>query len=351
VIDMTVQHENTVQPCLLQAPHKLNAVKVSIIIPVYNVENYLSECLDSAIGQDYENKEIIIINDGSTDGSRKIIDEYQGKHPHIIVKHTKNQGQSAARNAGLLLASGDYVIFLDSDDWIESNTISSCLNKINEYKADIIFFAATAFADGLPAGATKVFNYARPKELTHSPMPSWQLFEKMFKSNHYIVSPCLFLYSKKKLGSVEFMPGILHEDNLFTTRILIEHQDTVAACIPDKFFHRRVRPESIMTKVKNERHINGYFAVAEALLKMDKGKLNCSTKKSLSHFIQGLILSAISTAHKAFDNKTPFFVRKKAINLLAKIETRHLKAKAVLCCIAPEAMILKGVIRRAFKAS
>ena len=153
----------------------MNTAKVSIIIPVYNVENYLSECLDSAIAQDHENKEIIVINDGSTDNSPRIIDEYQKKHLEIIVKHTTNQGQSTARNIGLDMASGDYVIFLDSDDWLESNTLSVCLEKINEYKADIIFFAAQAFADGLPDSATESFNYERPEELTHSPMLASQL--------------------------------------------------------------------------------------------------------------------------------------------------------------------------------
>ena len=106
-----------------------------------------------------------------------------------------------------------------------------------------------------------------------------------------------------------------------------------------------------MTQVKNEKHINGYFAVAEELLKMDKSRLNSSTKKTLNHFIQGMIVSAVSTTHKAFNNKTPLFVRKKSISLLVKIEKIHLKPKAILCCIAPEAMLFKGIIRKVFKAS
>lgn len=106
-----------------------------------------------------------------------------------------------------------------------------------------------------------------------------------------------------------------------------------------------------MTQVKNEKHINGYFTVAEELLNKDKAKLSRGTKKALSHFIQGLILRAISTAHKAFDNKTPLFVRRKSIKILAQIEINYLKARTVVCCIAPEVMIFKGVIRRVFKVS
>lgn len=329
----------------------MNAEKVSIIIPVYNVEKYLAECLDSAIAQDHEDKEIIIINDGSTDSSSKIIDEFQSRYPEIIVKHTQNQGQSIARNTGLELASGDYVIFLDSDDWIESNTLSTCLIKIKEYKADIIFFSAKAFSDGLPKSEIEKFNYVRPKDLMHTPMPSWQLFEKLLVSKKYVVSPCLFLYTKRRLGSVRFFPGILHEDNLFATQILLTHQGIVAACIPDQLFHRRVRPESIMTQAKNEKHVNGYFVVAEELLKIEKDNLNSSTQKVLSHFIQDIIASAIITAHKAFDKKTPIKVRKKAISLLAKIEKEYMKPKTVLCCILPEVMIVKGIFRKITKAS
>lgn len=329
----------------------MNVAKVSIIIPVYNVENYLSECLDSAIAQDHENKEIIVINDGSTDGSSKIIDDYQNEYPGIIVKHTQNQGLSVARNTGLEIASGDYVLFLDSDDWIESDALSTCLNKMDEYKSDIIFFAATAFVDGLPETATKAFNYERPKELTHSPMPSWLLFDRFLKRKSYTVSACLFVYNKEKFGAVKFLPGIFHEDNLFTTRLLLEHKDAVAACIPEQLFHRRIRPDSIMTLDKSEKHINGYFSVAEELLKMEKAELNDSTRKALSHFIQDVIIRAVSTAHLAFGTKIPLFVRKKSISLLMGVDKRYLRPKTILCCIVPEIMILKSVIRKACKAS
>jgi len=92
--------------------------KISGIITVYNVRPYLRKCIDSVITQSYRNMEIIVVDDGSTDGSGTICDEYAGKDPRIIVIHKENGGLSSARNAGLDIATGDLIAFVDSDDWL-----------------------------------------------------------------------------------------------------------------------------------------------------------------------------------------------------------------------------------------
>lgn len=102
--------------------------KVSIIIPIYNTAKYLPDCLDSILTQTYQNLEIILIDDGSTDNSSKIADDYATKDSRIKVVHQKNQGQSTARNHGLRLAAGDYISFIDSDDCIKSTFITDLLN-------------------------------------------------------------------------------------------------------------------------------------------------------------------------------------------------------------------------------
>lgn len=91
--------------------------KVSIIIPVYNIEQYLSKCLDSLIEQEYPNYEIILLNDGSSDKSGEIIEAYASKYPYIRALHHTNQGVSYTRNRGILEASGEYIAFIDGDDW------------------------------------------------------------------------------------------------------------------------------------------------------------------------------------------------------------------------------------------
>ena len=94
---------------------------ISVIIPIYNVEKYLTKCIESVINQTYKNLEIILVNDGSTDNSKEIIDKYSSIDSRIKVINKKNGGLSDARNVGIELAKGEYITFLDSDDWIELN--------------------------------------------------------------------------------------------------------------------------------------------------------------------------------------------------------------------------------------
>ena len=110
---------------------------VSIIVPVYNVENYIKRCLDSIIHQTYRNIEIIIVDDGSTDSSATICDEYGKKDGRVIVIHKVNGGLSEARNVGIETAGGDYLSFVDSDDFIASNMIECILSKMKMYDAEI----------------------------------------------------------------------------------------------------------------------------------------------------------------------------------------------------------------------
>ena len=112
--------------------------KISIIIPVYNVEEYLPKCLDSVINQTLKDIEIICINDCSTDNSLEILENYVKKDSRIIVlNQEKNQGQGAARNRGLQIASGEYVGFVDSDDWVENDYFEKLYNAAIKYNADI----------------------------------------------------------------------------------------------------------------------------------------------------------------------------------------------------------------------
>lgn len=111
--------------------------KITVIVPVYNVESYLRKCLDSIIAQTYKNIEIVVVNDGSTDASGEICKEFSEMDHRIIYIEQENAGISAARNTGLNNMSGNYVTFVDSDDWIESNYVETLYKKITEYQADI----------------------------------------------------------------------------------------------------------------------------------------------------------------------------------------------------------------------
>lgn len=115
--------------------------KISIIVPVYNVEAYLPQCLDSLINQTYKNLEIICVNDGSPDGSAEILQQYAEKDNRIQAITQENQGASIARNQGLAVAHGDYVMFVDGDDWIDLDTCKAAVDAAVRHHADVVFWS------------------------------------------------------------------------------------------------------------------------------------------------------------------------------------------------------------------
>lgn len=113
---------------------------VSVVIPIYNTSRYLQKCLDSVISQTYRPLEIICVNDGSTDNSPEILNDYAFRYSEIKIVDKPNGGQSSARNAGMTEVSGEWIMFLDSDDWLESNAVETAVTSALEYSADIIAF-------------------------------------------------------------------------------------------------------------------------------------------------------------------------------------------------------------------
>lgn len=125
---------------LLQERKEYDLIKFSIIIPVYNVEKYLPKCIESIINQTYSNLEIICINDGSSDNSKPILEDYSQKDSRIKVINKENEGVSTARNIGIEIATGDYFLFVDADDFIEPDACSILYNEISLNENDLIFF-------------------------------------------------------------------------------------------------------------------------------------------------------------------------------------------------------------------
>ena len=131
-------------------------IKVSVIVPVYNVKSYLNECLDSLLSQTLDGIEIIMVNDGSTDGSESVAAEYADRYSNFKLINRENGGLSAARNTGLDMAKGKYVYFLDSDDFIAANTLEILYNKAESNDLDQVRFSAYFFEDG-----TKDYKWTR----------------------------------------------------------------------------------------------------------------------------------------------------------------------------------------------
>lgn len=118
----------------------MNKIKISVIIPIYNREKYITQCIKSIMKQSFKNIEIICVNDGSTDSSLKILEELQKKDKRIVIIDKKNSGVCSARNIGLEKAKGNYILFVDGDDWIEPTCIEECYNKVTKFNLDMVSF-------------------------------------------------------------------------------------------------------------------------------------------------------------------------------------------------------------------
>lgn len=236
-----------------------NQALISVIIPVYNVEKYLHECIDSVINQTYKNLEIILVDDGSTDSSGEICDEYIEKDDRITVIHQKNGGLSVARNTGLSEANGNYVYFLDSDDYIAENTLETLLEIGKKDNSDIVFFDAVSFTD--TDDFTVKQNYIRKnKYQTDSGL---NIFSKLAANKEFHSAVYLMLFKKSFVenNNLLFVSGILHEDMIFTYQALCL-ASVVSQC-PDALYHRRYRKNSIMTSSKTKKHFTSCIDVCK----------------------------------------------------------------------------------------
>ncbi|HAR44794.1 MAG TPA: family 2 glycosyl transferase [Nitrospiraceae bacterium] len=324
--------------------------KVSIIIPVYNVELYLAECLNSVISQDYDNIEIIAIDDGSTDASPSILEEFRANHKNMTIRSIKNQGPSIARNTGLEMASGEYILFLDSDDFIEKHTISTCMKSFRQYQADIVFFSAKIFYDGVEESLGKRFRGDRALSLQNNSFSAQSFFNQSIKLGSYLVSPCLYVYKRHSLGNIKFYPGILHEDNLFTTRLLLENRYAKMTCISDQLYNRRVRPDSTMTQKKQEKHINGLLIVAEELLKLDLAKENSEAGAALNQFIQTTLIIALDACRQVYGNSFPYHTRKKLTILFTQTRFKRKKVRTIALSAIPELRIITQPMKKVLQS-
>lgn len=173
----------------------MSNIKLSFIIPVYNVEKYLNECLDSVISQCNEQCEIIIVDDGSTDNSGAICDDYKDKYENITVMHQKNSGSSIARNAGLKAAKGDYIAFIDSDDRISPDSIKNIFSAVNN-NADVYFMEGKKL---FPNGSSQSLGDEIDSALVRGQSKE-RVFEHLASRPKYPGSACTKLFKRSFLA-------------------------------------------------------------------------------------------------------------------------------------------------------
>lgn len=271
---------------------------VSVIIPVYNGEQYLKECLNSVIRQSYPHWQMICINDGSTDRSLDILEDYARADDRICVFSQENQGLSVSRNNGLQYAQGDYILFLDCDDRLTPDALECLTERADRDRLDILYFdGETFFNDGLETEE----KYAGYKQAYHAKttisgiLTGTEMFRTLYESESYRASACMQLFRRAFLleTGVTFYPGILYEDNLFTMKAITQAQRT--GYCHQTFYERRIRPNSITTQGKDYRHLRSYIIVYTqiAAYAMD-AKLSAEVMPGVSAQLRFLMAHAVA---------------------------------------------------------
>lgn len=216
---------------------------ISVIVPVYNVEPCLNRCVDSIINQSYKNLEIILIDDGSTDSSSQLCDDYLQIDNRVIVIHQKNRGLSSARNVGIKKANGKYISFVDSDDYLDVNFIEKLYATIVAKDADIVVCDIHSF----DSQTLQIFPHTR--DLEESFVDINHIFETMMRIEYpwLYTMTCNKLYSRKIFNETYFLEGFIHEDEIIFLDI-VKQLPKIYQIKNPLFYYCKGREDSIVNK-------------------------------------------------------------------------------------------------------
>jgi len=319
-----------------------NNIKVSVVVPVYNVEKYLAKCIESILEQTYTNWELILVNDGSSDNSGKIADEYAGRDSRIKVIHQKNSGVSTARNAGIEIAEGDYVCFADSDDYLMPEYIDYLLKLALKYDADISL-------------TTEMFtNYyenqiADDKFELYSPEKA---FIEILCYNLPIGVYCK-LFKRSFLGNtIRFKKEIFIGEGLNFNTYAFQRANKIAVGHKRIYYYRRDNTESATTKFSEKKWINGLKAIdvvrkdqiihtkaADAAVKYVDWHTHCDA-------LNLMLIADAKKENMELYKRCIKMARKGAItSLFVPIRFRE-RIRALIMLICPELMSTLMVMRR-----
>ena len=281
--------------------------KVSVIIPVYNVEQYLRECLDSVINQTLKDIEIICVNDGSSDNSLEILNEYAQKDSRIRIINQQNQGQACARNQALKIAQGEYILFLDSDDWVRNDTCQILYDHAKRFDLDIVNFEGIKYIN-----ETKVFEEIPGLQIHYFQDECNVYSRKQVESviDKIIVSACLMFYKKSFISdnNLLFPDGLFFEDNVFVHKAL--NNVNRYGIKNTKLYYRRCHPNQ--TTQNWDKLFSDYITIVNKIIWLytTESKFEQGTKTQIvNNFLTGAIYR-----WSTFDN----YYKQKYIPLLYK---------------------------------
>ncbi len=237
---------------------------ISIIIPIFNVESFLDDCIKSALNQTYRRIEFILVDDGSSDNCPRICDQYASTDSRVRVIHQKNRGLSSARNTGLSIARGEYVYFLDGDDTIAVDAIEKLYGLAKENDLCVVLFDADVIDElGNLKSEDRLYIRTGKYDLISD---GEKIFSEMKKNGEYRSAVPLLFIRRSFLQDCQltFWEGILYEDELFTFQLMMQCRR--AGHLAVQLYHRRIRSGSITTITENENHFIGLKTVLERMV-------------------------------------------------------------------------------------
>lgn len=267
-------------------------MKVSVIIPIYKVEEYLRECVDSVISQTYSNIEIILVDDGSPDACPRICDEYASKDERVVVIHKENGGVSSARNAGIKRASGEYLMFLDGDDWLKNKyAIEIISSRIKLTNPDVLSFNFEKVYDS----GKRIVYFSKQKSMPVN-IDTEDSLKYIKKNDIWISSACnkVIKHEFFSSGEIYFRHGITSEDIDWSLRLLICTK--INDFISDVIFCYRQRNESLSNKISAKK-VEVLIKNIEFCLEFEKKTFD-NKKNLIRSYISyqyGTLLANIST--------------------------------------------------------
>lgn len=260
-------------------------IKLSIVVPVYNVENYIKECISSLLEQTLEEIEILVVNDGTKDKSIEIVKEFNDERISILNK--ENGGLSSARNYGLKHAKGEYVCFFDSDDFINGNdSYEKMYNMAKQDNLDVLNGVFSWYYSENDIRRDSRYEYLAQKE----PMSGCEYLKKSVGSNSYLAIACTQIYKRELLveNDLTFKEGLYHEDEQFTPRVLLKAQRVNV--IPLNFYMYRQREGSIMSTKENPKRKDDIFNTVRELSSLIDKSNDEELKLVFRSYLIGLVL-------------------------------------------------------------
>lgn len=241
--------------------------KISVIVPVYNVESFLDRCIESIVNQTYANLEIILVDDGSPDNCGKICDFWVKKDPRIKVIHKENGGLSDARNAGLNIATGEFIAFVDSDDLIDKNMYQVLHDSIDEYHCDVSVCKIARFTEEIPClkNSNAIFTrFFSPEDALKELISDGCIQQVVWNK----------LYRREIIQGISFVVGKLHEDEFWTYQILGKASGIIFTDYIGYFYYQRAnsiigktyslkRLDALEAKVLRHQYIKDNFPTLE----------------------------------------------------------------------------------------